>query len=430
MERMKKHIIALMFVSAAGFALGSCTDMESLAEGSEFPSAIDPNLKPPEPPEPTNPYEEGTPEYVRWKIEQDAGKPKYVALREFKATPGVPQVFVWFDNWSGRSDTGDSSLRAMPDSVTIISNWGGHPKFYWEESKDNPGQSLSDIRRADMEYAQKVYGSKVVVTLFSAHVGDDMQGQLTSDTPDPDYAAVGNSSDPEVIRPGIKKYAKAIYDAVIASGYDGYDWDFEPDYSGQGASAPLWYNPAQAGMFVEELSYWFGTGAMDASRDRGDRPMPEKRLLFLIDGEVHDSSMKKEWMTNYVDYFVQQAYGVGAAGANARVQGIVNQLSDHIAAGRLTTAEAVRRSILTENFESYASTGGGVEAQSSLVCDIDGTQHQVGGFGIYRVGFDYAPRGEMTWDGSANWYWLRRGISNIYNVYRQRQSEGKDKYPN
>jgi len=421
---MKKHIIALLLASATGLTLGACTDMESLAEGSEFPSKVNPDLKPPEPPKPTNPHEEGTPEYVRWKIEDDVNKPEYVALRKFKATEGVPQVFVWFDDWSGRSDTGGSSLRGLPDSVTIIANWGGHPKFYWEESKDNPGKSLSEIRRADMEYAQKVYGSKVVVTLFSAHVGDDMQS-------DPIYETVGNSSDPEVIRPAIKKYAKAIYDAVIASGYDGFDWDFEPDASGQGSSAPLWFNPAQAGMFVEELSYWFGTGAMDASRDRGDRPMPARRLLFLIDGEVNDSSMRKEWMTNHVDYFVQQAYGVTTPESAAyRVQGIVNQLGDHIAAGRLTTAEAIRRSILTENFESHANTGGGVEAQSSLVCTINGVEHQVGGFGIYRVGFDYAARGSDMWNGSANWYWLRRGISNIYGIYRRRQSEGKDIYPN
>jgi len=428
MENMKKQIIALMFVSAAGLTLGSCTDVESLGEGSEFPSKVNPNLVPPEP---QNPHEAGTPEYVRWKTEADVNKPEYVALREFKATPGVPQVFVWFDNWSGRADTGDSSLRALPDSVTIISNWGGHPKFYWEEYKDNPGQSLSDIRRADMEYAQKVYGSKVVVTLFSSHVGDDMPNGLSSETPDPDYVAVGNNTDPEVIRPGIKKYAKTIYDAVIASGYDGFDWDFEPTVSGQGASAPLWFNPAQAGMFVEELSYWFGTAAMDESRDRGDRPKPARRLLFLIDGEVHNSSMKKDWMTNHVDYFVQQAYYVTTPeSAEYRVRGILNQLSDHIAAGRLTTAEAIRRSILTENFESYAGTGGGVEAQSSLVCNLNGVEHQVGGFGLYRVGFDYAPRAGLSWNGSENWYWLRRGISNLYNTYRSRQSEGKDKYPN
>ncbi len=54
----------------------------------------------------------------------------YAALREWKNTPGLPQIFVWFDNWNGVSPTGENSLRGgLPDSVTIASNWGGHPKF-------------------------------------------------------------------------------------------------------------------------------------------------------------------------------------------------------------------------------------------------------------------------------------------------------------
>ncbi len=70
-----------------------------------------------------------------------------------------------------------------------------------------------------MEYVQKVKGTKVVVTLFSAKVGDDMPE-------DPIYD-IGNSSDEAVVRPAIRKYAEAIYDAVVAAGYDGYDWDYE-----------------------------------------------------------------------------------------------------------------------------------------------------------------------------------------------------------
>ena len=82
----------------------------------------------------------------------------YAALRKWKETPGLPQVFVWFDNWTGTSPTGENSLRGLPDSVTIVSNWGGHPKF-----------ELTSERKADMEYVQKVKGTKVVVTLFSKY---------------------------------------------------------------------------------------------------------------------------------------------------------------------------------------------------------------------------------------------------------------------
>ena len=38
----------------------------------------------------------------------------YAALRKWKETPGLPQVFVWFDNWTGTSPTGENSLRGLP----------------------------------------------------------------------------------------------------------------------------------------------------------------------------------------------------------------------------------------------------------------------------------------------------------------------------
>ena len=230
----------------------------------------------------------------------------YAALREWKQTPGLPQVFVWFDSWTGITPTGETSLRGLPDSVTIASNWGGHPKF-----------ELTPERRADMEYVQKVKGTKVVVTLFSQNIGDDL--------PDKEiYHTAGTSRDPEVVRPAIKAYAEDLYRACLECGYDGYDWDYEPG-GGMGAGQ-LWANKVQRTIFVEELSYWFGHGAMDPERDRGDRPMPEKRLLFLIDGEIGvRTGMDKEWLSYYVDYFVLQAYG---GMSDWRIEGVFRDMDD------------------------------------------------------------------------------------------------------
>jgi hypothetical protein len=335
----------------------------------------------------------------------------YASLREWKNTPGLPQTFVWFDNWTGTSPTGDNSLRGLPDSVTIASNWGGHPKF-----------DLSPERRADMEYVQKVKGTKVVVTLFSAKVGDDMPA-------DPDWQSIGTSSDENVIRPVIRKYAEAIYDAVIASGYDGYDWDFEPTVSGQStAQAPLWRVPAQRTIFVEELSYWFGSGATEPGRDRGGRKPAQPGLLFLIDGEVggsYASQMDLAWPFHYVDYFVHQAYGTASiSGCETRVSGTVNRL---VAANTpLSKEEIVRRCILTENFESYAGSGGGILVQSSYIYAPTsganlGVNQQIGGFGIYRSVFDYN-QGKGDYNGSPEYYFLRQGITNIYQLFNERKN--------
>ena len=59
-----------------------------------------------------------------------------------------------------------------------------------------------------MEYVQKVKGTKVVVTLFSQNVGDDL--------PDKEiYHEAGTSSDPEKVRPAIKAYAEDIMSLVV-----------------------------------------------------------------------------------------------------------------------------------------------------------------------------------------------------------------------
>lgn len=330
----------------------------------------------------------------------------YAALREWKATPNLPQVFVWFDNWTGISPTGENSLRGLPDSVTIASNWGGHPKF-----------DLTPERKADMEYVQKVKGTKVVVTLFSQSIGDDVEHQDIFDT-------AGNSTDPDVVRPAIKAYAEAIYNECIKCGYDGYDWDYEP--AGGMGNGQLWVNKVQRTIFVEELSYWFGKGAMDPNRDRGDRKMPERRLLFLIDGEVGiRTGMDKEWLSYYVDYFVLQAYGGG--NLDMRVHGVIEDMSAWVDEGIITKDEIVRRTILTENFESYASTGGGFLNMSKYIYKgyygmDEEVNQQIGGCGLYRVGFDYN-QGKGDYNGSPEYYFLRQGITNLYQIFYDRLND-------
>ena len=333
----------------------------------------------------------------------------YAALREWKSTPGLPQTFVWFDNWSGASPTGENSLRGLPDSVTIASNWGGHPKF-----------NLSPERKADMEYVQKVKGTKVVVTLFSEKVGADMPWE--------DIYDIGNSYDEAVVRPAIRRYAEAIYDAVVETGYDGYDWDYEPTVSGcPSCEYYLWRNTVQRRIFVEELSYWFGAGATEPGRDRDGRKPAKPGLLFLIDGEVYSGSMGTDWLTYYVDYFVHQAYGITTSyGLESRINGTIDRMNNWIKEGLITKEEIVRRCIVTENFESYANTGGGILVHSKYVHKPTsgthaGVDQQIGGFGIYRVGFDYN-QGKGDYDGSPEWHFLRRGISNIYRIFNERRN--------
>ncbi|NDV77965.1 glycoside hydrolase family 18 [Dysgonomonas sp. 511] len=325
----------------------------------------------------------------------------YAALREWKNTPNLPQIFVWFDNWTGTSPTGENSLRGLPDSVTIASNWGGHPKF-----------ALSPDRKADMEYVQRVKGTKVVVTLFCTKIGEDVPD-------DPIYEGIGNSSDEAVLRPAIRKYAEAIYDQVVESGYDGFDWDYEPN-GGGGTGNYLWKNKVQRTMFVEELSYWFGAGATEEGRDRDGRKPAKPGLLYIVDGEIGvGGRMDKNWVSYYIDYFVLQAYG---GMSDYRMTGVLTDMSEHIAAGRITGEEVIRRTIATENFESYANTGGRFLDMSKYVYTLNGYNQQIGGCGLYRSGFDYMPKGKGDYDGSPEYYFLRQGITNLYRIFYERQN--------
>ena len=222
----------------------------------------------------------------------------YAALREWKNTPGLPQTFVWYDGWNGGSPDGAASMRGLPDSVTLIALWNA-PKFI-----------LTDTQRADMEYVRKVKGTKVVVCILSAKIGDritEYDENWWDGVPD-----VGNSSVESVVRPPIAKYAESLHDAVVANGFDGFDWDYEPQ-GGGGSGNYLWTNQTQRRIFVEELSYWFGKGATDPDRDRGNRKPATPGLLLIIDGEVGiRGRMDKNWLSYYFDYFVLQAYNTSS----------------------------------------------------------------------------------------------------------------------
>lgn len=381
---MKINVIkkAFLYATAAGFLLTACVSVEPI----DF-------------------------EAVNTDVESNKTDEYYAALREWKNTPGLPQTFVWADAWDGKLPTGANSMRGLPDSVTIIARWG---QPMW-------GDAFSPEQRIDMEFVQKVKGTKVVRTILAGKIGDGIPGW------DYDAYEIGNTSDEAIVRPVVAKYAEMIYDKVVETGYDGFDWDYEPTVGG-GTGNYLWKNKVQRTIFVEELTYWFGKGATEAGRDRGGRKPAIPGLLFLIDGEVGGSwavNMDREWLTYYVDYFVHQAYNsTTISNLNSRVTGTLNALSHWVDQGLITNEEIVRRIILTENFESYAKTGGGVLVQSSFVFkptsgNYEGMDAQIGGFGIFRSPFDY---NNGTYAGVPEYFFLRQGITNIYRIYRERQA--------
>ena len=99
-----------------------------------------------------------------------------------------------------------------------------------------------------------------------------------------------------------------------------------------------------------------------------------------------------------------------------RVSNVITDCGPSIANGLMTAEDAVKRTILTENFESYASSGGGFLDMSNFI--YRGTygggalDQQIGGCGLYRVGFDYV---------GGKWKFLDQGITNMYRIWRERR---------
>lgn len=338
-------------------------------------------------------------ELIHTVIPADKAKTENVNLRAWKAAQ-TRQVFGWFDAWSGRKDEGQNSMRGLPREVSIIANWGG-PK--WD---------MPDWLKADMKYVQEVYGTKVVVTLFSQKAGVGVEDNAA-------YNITATETDEAVIRPAMAEYAKALYQKCYDNGYDGYDWDFEPGYDGGSiSSAPLYYNATQTKIFMDEMSYWFGELAMTRTDrmangiNRGAKPA--KRMLFIVDGAVHESRFNTDYTYN-VDYYIQQAYGATTESAvKGRLAGIITQVQKYIDDASIpdfTKEEAVSRCIMAENWEnaSYAANGGGVFVMATYKHDGFDT----GGFGAYRIGLGYISS-EAEYKGSIHYANLRKAIDMQY----------------
>lgn len=357
------------------------------------------------------PIREATKEDFQTPVMSPENEAYYASLREWKQTPDLPHIFVWFDSWSGSSNTGSESLRALPDSVTIASNWGAH-------GADTSKFDFSESRKYDMDIIQRVKGTKLVVTFFSRFPGEGLPRSRFphwyNENGEYNYkSTTAYSSDEAVVRPYIRRYAEDLYNACLEAGYDGWDWDYEPGFGmGSGIEAPFWDNAVQRRVFVEEMSYWFGPYAMDPNRDRGDRPMPKKRLLMIIDGAIGFSRMG-DMPVKYFDLFILQAYS--GDNLSGRVQRAIDEVQRIDREAFPSQKELVKKIILTENFESYAGNGGGFPRMSKYVHSLSsGERQQIGGCGLYRVGFDYDK-------ATGKWRFLEPGITEMYKIWRNNQ---------
>lgn len=82
----------------------------------------------------------------------------YKALRDWKKTKHSI-TFGWYGGWSDPAASTANMLSGIPDSMDVVSLWDG-------------ATNLSEGKRKDLKFVQKVKGTKIVMCSFTKWVGD------------------------------------------------------------------------------------------------------------------------------------------------------------------------------------------------------------------------------------------------------------------
>lgn len=251
-----------------------------------------------------------------------------------------------------------SRYEGLPDSMDIVSLWGGIPKVtaVWNE----------------MQSVRKRKGTRFVWVQFGSRV-DNLRKQNFPNLP---------------VLEGIDSVAKSLADTITKYNIDGFDLDYEPSFGDGGI-------------------FGHGGGGTDAGGDiytqrlfralsRYLGPASGTGKLLIIDGQ------NEPGIEPYIDYLIQQAYGTNSF---AQLQ---NRYQQYGFNGILPT----KKFVVAENMQAYGGFGqkfiyNGVSIGSVTAMAMwNPSQGRKGGFGGYIIDADaksLAPR-------PVTFYYLRNGI--------------------
>ena len=315
----------------------------------------------------------------------------YAKLREYKNSDHE-KSFGWFGNWTGEAAMLNNSLKGLPDSVDFVSLWGN-----WS--------NLNDKQKKDLEFVQKVKGTKVLMCFIVMDIGD----QLTPPIP-ADKAAAGTTwkqwrkefwgwGDTNASRiAATEKYANAICDSIDKYGYDGFDIDAEPNFAQPFATdKELWTEQGVMPAFVKTLSKRIG-------------PKSGTNKMLVVDGEPN---ALPDSLGDHFDYFILQAYTTTSDyELNDRLAVQINHFQN-----KMSAEEVAKKIIVCENFENYAAKGGvkfttkwGTTIPSLLGMaywqpTYDGKTYKKGGVGSYHMEYEYGQSSAQT-----TYPWLRKAV--------------------
>lgn len=307
----------------------------------------------------------------------------YKALRDYKNSDHQI-AFSYYSAWTGVGTNMQSSLMGLPDSVDLVSLWGG-----WK----NPTEAqLKDLRTAQQKKGLKAMICFLVLDMGAGVTPDPTEAEKATlkegESWTHKYWGWSTAQTPEgkaARRAAVVKYANAICDLIEKYGYDGFDIDAEPNYSHPfSTNYEMWRMDREDGvstlmtLFIETLGKRIGPMAeTEAGRKR----------ILAVDGEP---DALPPTHAKYFNYFIIQAYGDGVGYSNGHFQGMLRAYKDV-----LSVEEICKKSIFVVNFESGATRGG--QAGLGQILNfalqnpvVDGVTYRKGGVGAFRVDLEYA----------------------------------------
>lgn len=309
----------------------------------------------------------------------------YAKLRAYKESDHAVS-FAWYSEWTGTGATLENSLRGLPDSLDIISMWGG-----WK----NPGED----RLKDLRYAQEVKGLKALAVFVMLDLGDQItpshveEGALNLQDLNRRRKEFWGwiEGDEESKKRACENYANAICDTIEKYNYDGFDIDWEPSYA-----QPFGTEKNLVGTGISYI--------VDAMSKRLG-PASGTGKLLVIDGEPE---LMPDSLANRFDYYISQAYACSSySDLDRRLDRVINSFKDakNLDGSPMTPEQIASKFIVTENFESYALTGGvshttrdgsrvqSLEGMALWNPIVNGKTVRKGGAGAFRPGFEYRIKG-------------------------------------
>lgn len=269
---------------------------------------------------------------------------EYLAnLRAYKKSDHAI-AFGWFGSSGGASSNGQK-YSGIPDSVDIVSLWGGFPNAEgW----------------VDLHKVQEQKATKFVMVVF-----DDSKF-LNNWSKEKDFAATYDKGDDQLLI-GFNKIAQNLRDTISKYQLNGLDLDHEPNVCG--CDWGLLKDSRKYSMFLAVLSIYFG-------------PLSTTDKLLIVDGEY---SMITSAAAKGLDYIVSQAYYTTSPSS-------LQNRYNTVPAGFPTT-----KFVVTEDFERSWATGGstytdpvrGTMPSLLGMAYWNPTQGRKGGMGAYHIEYEF-----------------------------------------